>query len=445
MLTCKVGKTIVNTFTYKEKQLREWSNKGMLKCPVCGEKMLYCHGDFKNPYFRHEKNSDCPDIYSEGVTEEHIQGIKTLYNWLQIQEGITNLQLEKWIPETRQRPDIYFEKYGQEYVIEFQCSPISTKFNERRDLYRLQGINDIWILGTDKYSISEYKSLEDIEIYNIKLPEIKVKAIEKEINSSDNQLIYLNNKGNLIKIIDKFIPIETESGDSYYKTKFGLIVDIKELQKCTFDNIIDNNNLHISDETPINKMKELLEEKTKYLNNNIKGNNYKSSIHVSFYNINLFITQETNYIFKDTLKEFNENKLNRKIELELQKYKEQIEKEKQIKKLCQKLNNQFKITNKNCQFAYTEGDSWHQYLWKIEFDSDIFTCAFFIKSKETNCTVEDSYTKPFRGKRGGLGWRRIYYNKTIDTYSYRSLNIEKVFNYISNYISNTIREKLYRR
>ncbi|MBO3356282.1 competence protein CoiA [Clostridium perfringens] len=194
MITCQVGKKKIDTFSYEPKQLREWSNKGLLRCPVCGSKMIYNHGEFKIPHFKHEKNCDCPDIYSEGVTEEHIKGIELLHNWLQKQEGITNIELEKWIPETKQRPDIYFEYENKPYVIEFQCSPIATKFLERRELYRLNEINDIWILGCDKYNIGKFLS-KQVDYENQQwffIEEYHSKTIEREIYTTFNNLYYID-------------------------------------------------------------------------------------------------------------------------------------------------------------------------------------------------------------------------------------------------------------
>jgi competence CoiA-like predicted nuclease len=250
MLTCLVGEKNIDTFTYKEQQLRSWSKKGILKCPICEEKMLYCHGDYKIPYFRHEKNSDCPDIYSEGVTQEHVRGIKILYEWLSNLEGIENLQLEKWIPQTKQRPDIYFVKDGQEYVIEFQCSPISTKFNERRDLYRLQGIKDIWILGMDKYL---FESINRIEKYINKNNtfEKRMKTIEIEILNSNENLLYLDSINNRIYTTNylKTKPAkrtkESYYSDYSYDVELKVIYDVSLISNpflsLPFDYIFDKN------------------------------------------------------------------------------------------------------------------------------------------------------------------------------------------------------------
>ena len=125
-------------------------------CPDCGKPYEYCHGEIVSPYFRHkEKSLDCDEIYKEPETDEHIKGKTALYKWLlSISDecNLENIHLEYYIKETRQKPDIYFEQNGERYAIEYQCTPIATEFLKRRELYRLAGINDIWVLGYDKYT-----------------------------------------------------------------------------------------------------------------------------------------------------------------------------------------------------------------------------------------------------------------------------------------------------
>jgi len=428
MLTCKVGQTAVDTFTYREEQLREWSNKGMLKCPACGEKMLYCNGDFKIAYFRHEKNSDCPDIYSEGVTQEHIQGIKILYDWLKIQEGIKDLQLEKWIPETRQRPDIYFIKDEREYAIEFQCSPIATKYNKRHDLYRLQGINDIWVLGVDKYSINEYEKMLSLELFEYKINDIRLKTIEVEINNSNNfPLMYLNNTGNLIKSIDK---LKNVYG---YKTKYNNIIDNKKIENCYLKDILNKGNLY-DDNNPFKIIGNVIKNKVSELNKRSYSDNYRFSTYVlsggSYMGIR---SHNKGYIYRTTIDDFNENKLNDFIECEIIQEEKRIQENKKRKMeiqektmKCERLTNQFKIVNKNCKFEYGNGN-YGLYLWKIIFTCDVFERTFFIKENQTDCTEKCGY----------------YIN--LDCYKYRELNINKVFEYISKNISNTLRKERYGR
>lgn len=246
MLSCVVGKNIIDTFSYNDEKLRKWSNKKMLKCPCCGENLIYCHGDYKIAYFKHEKNSNCHDKYSEGITEEHISGIKILYDWLKQNKHIKELQVEKWIEETRQRPDIYFKYKGQEYVIEFQCSPISTKFNERRELYKLNNIKDIWILGTNKYFDFTFKDLQIANYLNNTL-EKRLKSIEIEILNSELNLIYLNTDNKELFITNNNILEKTKRTKTSYKTNedyeielkstYNFKTNIKNINKFDFNNI----------------------------------------------------------------------------------------------------------------------------------------------------------------------------------------------------------------
>ena len=198
MLTCKVGENIVNTFDYNDEQIRKWSNKSILKCPVCDGNMIYKHGLIKIAHFAHEKN-ECTYEYYEPETEEHLMGKKMIYDMLfkfQLQGLITNVKLEYYIKETKQRPDLYFEKDGERFVIEFQCTPIASEYLERCELYKLANITQLWILGTEKYNIEKIGGfVEHLKYY---------KVIEKRTNhylSVSQKEIYTN--GNLIK---KYLP-----------------------------------------------------------------------------------------------------------------------------------------------------------------------------------------------------------------------------------------------
>lgn len=117
----------------------------------------------------------CLEYYSEPETEEHLNGKQDLYEWIKKQPGVTDAILEGWLPETKQRPDIMFKLNGEQYVIEYQCTPIATEYVERHDLYKAAGIKDIWIAGTEKYFSpnSRRKFLEDhiVGYYN---PETKI-------------------------------------------------------------------------------------------------------------------------------------------------------------------------------------------------------------------------------------------------------------------------------
>lgn len=153
ILSCLLNGQRINCFDgiYNRDQLKKWSEKGILLCPACGKPYEYCHGRVIQPYFRHKDKNQCEDKYSEPETEEHLQGKRDLYEWIKRQDNVTDVILEGWIPETKQRPDIMFKYNGNQCVIEYQCSPISSMYYERHELYQAAGIEDVWICGADKY------------------------------------------------------------------------------------------------------------------------------------------------------------------------------------------------------------------------------------------------------------------------------------------------------
>jgi len=165
MLSCLLNNQRINCIDgqHTRDQLKTWAKKKILLCPACGKPYEYCHGQVKMPYFRHMDKIECEDKYSEPETEEHLAGKKDLYEWLKKQPGITDCELEGWIPGTKQRPDIMFKFNGQQYVLEYQCSPIATEYLERHELYQVAGIKDIWIAGYEKYfkKNSRHKFLEN--------------------------------------------------------------------------------------------------------------------------------------------------------------------------------------------------------------------------------------------------------------------------------------------
>lgn len=427
MLTCVVGKNNINTFDFKDEKLREWSNKSMLKCPACGEKMLYCHGDFKIPYFRHDKNSSCPDIYSEGVTEEHIKGIKLLYEWLKTHEGVGDLQLEKWISETRQRPDIYFKYNNEEYVIEYQCSPIATKYNERHDLYRLNNINDIWILGVNKYSIGEYDSIKDIDA-DLIIDNIKLKTIELEIYNSNDKIIYLNEKGNVYRCYDMDMYSKTISDYSRYK--------IFNINKSTMEFNKSVNNYRF------NEILNQINNSCKKINTSYnKKCQYSCGYSVYSQNININIAD--NYYTKRKIDiKYNEN-INVKefLKEEYNILDGMLSEYKLMLNGTKKLNDVYKKVNNNCRFELSDYKSSH-YDYCIEFKSDILDLTFYVKPTQIDMTELYTYTKPFRGKRGGIGWNRCYGHRRLDSYNYENID-EKIFNKIHEWISNSLRKIIY--
>lgn len=243
MITCKVGENIINCYDgiHDKEQLRKWSTKNILLCPVCNNPYEYCHGKVKSPYFRHKEKDQCEDGYSESESQEHITGKRDLYEWVKLQNRVTDVVLEGWMPETKQRPDIAFKYNGKQYVIEYQCTPIATEYIERHELYQVAGINDIWICGTEKYFQFYHKGNgnkgisvieENTEIYYDSSQKcfykIDNKLSEKHFISIVNYKTYVNRMKNPIDYKNKnenFYLIKDDSKSyssySYYPSPTG--------------------------------------------------------------------------------------------------------------------------------------------------------------------------------------------------------------------------------
>lgn len=114
-------------------------------CPACKNRVCLKIGRIIRPHFAHYVNEACA-VFSEGETREHLEGKLRLANYLKITEK--NVQLEAYLPNLQQRPDILFEKDDRKIAVEFQCSSIPVKrIVERTEGYLNANYEVIWILG----------------------------------------------------------------------------------------------------------------------------------------------------------------------------------------------------------------------------------------------------------------------------------------------------------
>ena len=270
ILSCLLNDQRINCFdgTYSKEQLKKWASKDILLCPACGKPYEYCHGRVVTPYFRHKDKEQCEDRYSEPETEEHIQGKRDLYEWIKQQPDVTDVVLEGWIPGTKQRPDIMFKYSGKQCVIEYQCSPISTEYYERHELYQAAGIIDIWVLGTDKYLQDNMreKTIEKDNIYYYN------PFSKKIIINSDNEMF---NSFNLIYSKNLF-----GFTRNYYKYGSRFLGYACDLSNYTFnDSVIANKDLLKLEDSLVIKDKRTkrdeLKNKTQTLDSKIINNKLK--------------------------------------------------------------------------------------------------------------------------------------------------------------------------
>ena len=114
-------------------------------CPECGEELILRKGKTKIAHFAHYSKSKC--LFGEGETYEHLLGKQQIFEWAR--EHGWDAELEVYIAELNQRADIIITIKEKQFVIEFQCSPLSErKLAERTRGYRKIGLNCIWLLGS---------------------------------------------------------------------------------------------------------------------------------------------------------------------------------------------------------------------------------------------------------------------------------------------------------
>ena len=133
--------------------LDDWNRQQLLTlrlsesffCPVCKSSVQLKIGTKRVFHFAHEEGAECTEN-NEQETPYHLKGKLLLYGWLK--QKYPQTEIEKYIKEISQRPDIYVEVLPHKYAIEYQCSRISYEIFERRTInYVKMGITPVWILG----------------------------------------------------------------------------------------------------------------------------------------------------------------------------------------------------------------------------------------------------------------------------------------------------------
>lgn len=127
------------------KEIIKLRKQATFYCPACQEQVIIKAGTEVVAHFAHQAKSDCSyDRGGEG--EYHEQGKHLLYQWLTAQN--IQAELEVYVPEIKQRPDILVELHGKRIAIEFQCAKVSNQIIRQRNIgYKTANIVPIWILG----------------------------------------------------------------------------------------------------------------------------------------------------------------------------------------------------------------------------------------------------------------------------------------------------------
>ena len=131
----------------EKEQLREWRQSTKFFCPQCDNPVQLKVGDIVIPHFAHEKEESCSALFSEGESQEHLEGKRQLYEFFR--EKVDDVALEPYFKLLSQRPDLLVTTRSNHVPIEFQCSTIPVhKIESRTRGYLSAGMKPIWIMHT---------------------------------------------------------------------------------------------------------------------------------------------------------------------------------------------------------------------------------------------------------------------------------------------------------
>jgi len=128
--------------------LKKLRDKHRFYCEACGKPLILKLGQKVAWHFAHKPNMSC---HGENEPESivHLEGKRALYHWLNAQGEFPIL--EKYIPDIKQRADLFLHHHPKAIAIEYQCSNLTPqRFMERTAGYLSLDIRPIWILGENR-------------------------------------------------------------------------------------------------------------------------------------------------------------------------------------------------------------------------------------------------------------------------------------------------------
>lgn len=135
---------------WDRKELERLRAIDQFRCQVCHEQVLMKLGTKRVWHFSHLKGSMCSYEF-EPESMYHIIGKKQLFRWFN--EHLDKVELEKFLPQLKQRPDLLLSGEKPPIAIEYQCSTIPNEaIQKRTSSFQNKGIKPIWILGEKRIS-----------------------------------------------------------------------------------------------------------------------------------------------------------------------------------------------------------------------------------------------------------------------------------------------------
>ncbi|WP_160036911.1 competence protein CoiA [Paenibacillus sp. An7] len=135
------------SFEEEEAFLRKASAEHRLHCPDCKGKVIFRAGS-RTPHFAHMRECNNPNRYTEPESLTHRTGKRHLYERLKTLYPSSEVLLEYYLIETKQRADVMvIHENGERWAFEYQCSKIpGYVWEDRHQLYETINVKDFWIL-----------------------------------------------------------------------------------------------------------------------------------------------------------------------------------------------------------------------------------------------------------------------------------------------------------
>ena len=143
------GGEIITLATLSKEEIDVQRKVSQFHCPTCKEPVIIKAGQMVVPHFAHKSKVNCPSNEG-GEGPYHEKGKLLLYQWLKLQH--LQVELEVYLKEIKQQPDLLLKINNRRIAIEFQCARISINQIQARNAgYQKIGIIPIWILGANQF------------------------------------------------------------------------------------------------------------------------------------------------------------------------------------------------------------------------------------------------------------------------------------------------------
>lgn len=140
---------LITLVSLTEEEIHAYKTDRQFYCPVCKEHLIIKAGKTMVPHFAHYPKSKCPKGKG-GEGAYHERGKLLLYQWLQSQ--YLDVELEPYLKEIKQQPDLLLKINDKRIAIEYQCARIPIGHIQRRNEgYKQVGIIPIWIVGARQF------------------------------------------------------------------------------------------------------------------------------------------------------------------------------------------------------------------------------------------------------------------------------------------------------